>query len=332
MDMEHKRNNWIPAVLLGWLLPMLLVNLAGSYMGLYAPVPTIPSGPEDGPTETLPRTGIMVCMEDGTAVKMDLEEYVLGVVLGEMPSSFEDEALKAQAVVARTYTLRRQNGPSKHASGAVCTDPSCCQAYRAPANYLASGGTDQMVQRVKNAVMDTAGLVLTYRGELIEATYFASSGGRTEDALAVWGSDLPYLQAVDSPEEAYEDRYMAQVVFTAQEFEKALGLELTGSPGAWVRSVSYTNGGGVDAMDIGGHVFSGTELRRLLGLRSTAFVIRAEGDRITVVTRGHGHRVGMSQYGAQAMALEGKTFREILAHYYAGTELEECVDIVGNLG
>ena len=321
--MKQKGRELALALVFGLLLPMLMVHGAGNLAGVYVPpAPTDPTG-TTGPAGA-PKVRVRMGEE---TVTMDLEEYLVGVVLGEMPASFEPEALKAQAVVARTYTLRRHTTAPKHPEGGVCTDPACCQAWRDPAE-CDSGN----LEKVRRAVQDTAGLVLTYEGSLIEATYFASSGGRTEDAVAVWGSDLPYLQAVDSPEEAYADRYMATVTMTAAEFSDALGLTLSGSPGSWVRSVSYTNGGGVETMDIGGHVFRGTELRSLLGLRSTAFVISASADRITVTTRGHGHRVGMSQYGAQAMALAGSTFDEILAHYYPGTILEESIDIVGLLG
>ena len=167
---------------------------------------------------------------------------------------------------------------------------------------------------------------MTYEGKLVEATYFSCSGGTTEDAVAVWGTDVPYLQSVASPGEENATYYTDSVTFTAQEFASRLGVNLTGKPASWVCDVTHTVGGGVDTMKIGGLTFKGTELRKLLGLRSTAFTITAMEDTITVQTRGYGHRVGMSQYGADAMAALGSTYDEILTHYYQGTELTNWFD------
>ena len=264
----------------------------------------------------------------GDAVEQqELEEYLVGVVLAEMPASFEEEALKAQAVVARTYTLRANRTGGKHGDGSICTDYACCQAYIDPEVYYRQGGTGENVDKIRRAVMATAGQVLTYGGELIEATYFSCSGGTTEDAVAVWGNDYPYLQSVDSPGEEHAAHYTDTVTFTPAEFAAAVDPALSGSPKNWFRAVTYTDGGGVDTMVIGGKTYKGTELRQKLGLRSTAFTVSA-GDNITVTTRGYGHRVGMSQYGADAMAMSGKGYEEILTHYYQGTELSSLDTVV----
>ena len=254
---------------------------------------------------------------------MELEEYLVGVVLAEMPASFETEALKAQSVVARTYTIRAREGKSKHDDGDICGDSTCCQGYLAPADY---GGTEEALDKVRHAVASTAGQVLTYQGNLVEATYFSCSGGSTEDAVAVWGTDVPYLQSVSSPGEENATYYTDSVSFTDAEFASRLGLNLTGDPASWLGDVAHTDGGGVDTMMIDGISFKGTELRKLLGLRSTAFTMTASEGTITVSTRGYGHRVGMSQYGADAMAALGSTYGEILAHYYQGTELTKWFD------
>jgi len=174
---------------------------------------------------------------------------------------------------------------------------------------------------VKQAVLDTAGQVLLYGDEPIEATYFSCSGGMTEDAQAVWGSDIPYLQSVESPGEEYAVHYTDTVIFNSEEFCEKLGISPGGYPGSWIGSISYTNGGGVDTVEIGGKDFTGTQVRKLLGLRSTAFVITAAGERITVTTKGFGHRVGMSQYGADAMAVQGADHETILLYYYQGAVL-----------
>ena len=252
---------------------------------------------------------------------MELDEYLTGVVLAEMPVSFELEAQKAQAVVARTYTMRACRRGGKHDGAAVCTDSTCCQSYISPADYLAAGGTQAGVDRVRGAVEATAGQVLTYDGELIEATYFSCSGGSTEDAAAVWGAAYPYLKAVDSPGEENAAHYSDTEVFTAARFEAALGRDLPGEPTTWFGVTTYTTGGGVASMEIGGQTYQGTTLRSLLGLRSTAFTVEADRICVTITTKGFGHRVGMSQYGADAMAVLGSTYPEILAHYYQGTSL-----------
>ena len=251
----------------------------------------------------------------------ELDAYLVGVVLAEMPASFEPEALKAQAVVARTYTRRAAVTGGKHGDGTVCTQASCCQAYISESDYLARGGTEEDVEKVRSAVRETAGQVLTYEGELIEATYFSCSGGQTEDAVAVWGTDYPYLRSVESPGEESAAHYTDTVTFSAEEFQQCLGANLTGTPESWFGDVTYTAGGGVDTMVIGTQTYRGTELRTRLGLRSTVFTVETEGDSVSIRTKGYGHRVGMSQYGADAMAASGSSYEEILAHYYQGTQL-----------
>lgn len=274
--------------------------------------------------ETLPTPVALtakVRWETGETEKVDMDAYLLGVVLAEMPVSFEMEALKAQAVVARTYTRKAYVTDGKHGDGSVCTDPGCCQAYISEEAYLAQGGTREGVDKVRFAIGATTGYVLTYGEELIEATYFSCSGGSTEDAAAVWGTDYPYLQAVASPGEEDAPHDTDTVTFTPEEFQKALGAIIDGSPRSWIGTVTYTEGGGVATMVIGGETYTGIQLRTLLGLRSTAFTVLTEEEEITITTRGYGHRVGMSQYGADAMAVTGSTYQEILAHYYPGAEL-----------
>lgn len=311
------------ALFMGMVLPGMVLQMVSLYRGRETQI-VEETVVETMPPETLPKPvplTAMVRWENGETEKVDMDTYLLGVVLAEMPVSFEMEALKAQAVVARTYTRKAYVTDGKHGDGSVCTDPGCCQAYISQEDYLARGGTQEGVDKVRYAIGATTGYVLTYGEELIEATYFSCSGGSTEDAAAVWGTDYPYLQAVDSPgeEDAPYDTDMA--VFTPEEFQAALGTEISGSPRSWIGTTTYTEGGGVAAMSIGGESYTGTQLRSLLKLRSTAFTILTEDDVITVTTRGYGHRVGMSQYGADAMAVTGSSFQEILAHYYPGTTL-----------
>lgn len=276
------------------------------------------------PAETVPAEKLTMLLKepDGMAAETDLDEYLLSVVLAEMPASFEPEALKAQAVVARTYTLKALQTGGKHGDGSVCRDSTCCQAYISLEDYRAKGGREEDIEKVRTAVLETSGYVLTYEGALIEATYFSCSGGSTEDAVAVWGTDLPYLRATASPGEENATHFTDTVYLSRKQVEDALGVTLSSDHERWVGYATYTAGGGINTMQIGGKEFKGTELRKLLGLRSTAFTMTADPEGVTVVTRGFGHRVGMSQYGADAMAVSGSTYEEILAYYYKGTALE----------
>ncbi len=264
----------------------------------------------------------ILVLTDGQRVVMDVEEYLLGVLLAEMPASFETEALKAQAVASRTFALYCCTQQGNHTPAAVCTEATCCQGYVSPLRYIQQGGTAAQVERLRAVVTETAGQVVCYEDALILASYFSCSGGSTEDAKAVWGQDYPYLKSVESPGEEHAAYHTDQKVFSKEEFETALGITLSGMPGTWFGVFTYTQGGGVKTADICGTSFRGTELRQKLGLRSTALTFAASENSITVYTRGYGHRVGLSQYGADAMALTGSDYRQILKHYYPGTTLE----------
>lgn len=281
--------------------------------------PTVVTEPTRSPQEPQQTTAqlVAVLMPEGQ-VEMNMETYLTGVLLAEMPVDFDTEALKAQAVVSRTYALRRNAVGNKHPQGAVCTESFCCQAYRSVDDFLSKGGTTEMLEKVTQAIVSTQDQVLTYNGALIEATYFSCSGGRTEDALAVWGTDIPYLQAVDSPGEENASHFVDAAEFSVDEFAGLLGVP---PDAVALGAVTHTDGGGVATMIISGKQFSGTEIRQKLGLRSTAFTMYASDGKVYISTRGFGHRVGMSQYGAEAMAVRGSDYQEILYHYYPGTQL-----------
>ena len=297
--------NFMLAIALGVILPWLLL------------LTVEPVGRSEPVTETVPSpqqvVELPVLMEDGSVKLMTMTDYLQGVLMGEMPASFEMEALKAQAVAARTFAAKSMQ-ISKHTNAAVCTLPSCCQGYLTAEQYAQKGGKEQHIKRLRRAVEETDGQVLYYDGALIVAAYFSCSGGRTEDAVAVWGVDVPYLQATDSPGEEDAAHYMDTVSFPVSEFEKLLNVDVEGGIGDY----SYSDGGGVDKIRIGEKWFSGTELRRLLGLRSTAFTVNVSDSVVEITTKGFGHRVGMSQYGANAMAAEGHSYTEILQYYYQG--------------
>lgn len=257
--------------------------------------------------------------------EMDMDLYLTRVLLAEVPADFETEMLKAQSVAARTYAQKAWEIGGKHGDGSVCTKSVCCQGYITEEDYLNQGGTQEGIEKIRNAVTSTSGQVLTYEGELIEATYFSCSGGMTEDAQAVWGSSFPYLQSVESPGEENAVYYTDTVVYTLQQFQNLLGIFLPEETEAWFGEVTRTEGGGVATIEIAGAIFTGTQLRSLLGLRSTNFTISA-GEQITITTKGYGHRVGLSQYGAEAMAVNGSTYEEILSHYYPGTLLTNKIE------
>ena len=259
-------------------------------------------------------------------VQMELEEYIVCVLLGEIPANFETEALKAQAVATRTYTLRRYIDNNKHETAHVCVEASCCQAYLSESKYLSLGHTYTQLEKVKAAVMQTSCQVLTFNGELIEATYFSCAGDKTESAVDVWGVEVPYLVSVESPGEENSKNYQSKVILTVEKFVDRLGLPYIENIQGDDIIVSYTAGGGVEQAIIAGEIFSGQDLRAMLDLPSTVIRIDIVDEIVKITTKGNGHRVGMSQYGAQAMAQNGKSYEEILMHYYSGVKLHELAE------
>ncbi len=272
----------------------------------------------------------VVLRTENGIVTVDEEDYLTAVVLSEMPTSFEPEALAAQAVAARTF-LARQRLAGKHSDCDVCADSACCQAWSDDAALEAKYGAElpQYRDKASAAVAETAGEILTYDGAPIEAVYFSCSGGSTEAAVAVWGTDVPYLQSVESPGEQDALRYESEVCFTESELRTRLTastpeIALSGPASGWFGEPVLTEGGGVETMEIGGTAFSGTALRSLLGLNSTKFTVEVSGESIVFHVHGFGHRVGMSQYGANAMAKLGFDYRAILQYYYRGAKIENA--------
>lgn len=263
------------------------------------------------------QTTLRLLTQSGVQV-IKMEDYLTGVILAELPSVFPAEAVKAQCVAGRTYTMKRMEH-SKHPDADICADSTCCQGYCAPEEYLAGGGSREFVALAQNAARDTAGEILCYDGQLIDAAYFSSAGGSTESAVEVWGADYPYLIAQPSPEEPRIRTYS----FSEAELRQALGLPL--EEPLLPEILSRTMGGGAEQVKIGGQVFSGLSLREKLGLCSTSFAIRQEGDSLVFEASGSGHRVGMSQYGAYTMANEGKNYIQILSYYYPGTKIHNSL-------
>ena len=311
--MEKQSSQLRQSIFMGLLLPVLLIGGVGNL-----------AEKAEMPSFYTKDSAVSVCLTDGTELALDA--YLQRVLLGEMPVSFEKEALKAQAVAARTYTAKAMAG-GKH-GGKLCTDSTCCQAFCDAAAFASF--TPEEREKAADAVRETDALVLTYDGALIEATFFSCSGGRTEDAVAVWGTDYPYLRSVESPGEEAAKYDTDSRLVSKRELETALEITLSDNAASWAGAVQMTSGGGVETIELGGKRFLGVYLRKALGLRSTAFTVTPEGDALRFDTRGYGHRVGLSQYGANAMAADGADFREILRHYYPGTALLNYGEFVEN--
>ena len=232
----------------GWMKDILLSFIMGAVLPaavLHAGIRWVsePELPETVAEVTVQETtqavmeprGLPVLVRNGDAslTEMDMDEYLVGAVLAEMPAVFDPEALKAQSVAARTFALRAYTSGGKHGDNSVCTDPACCQAYIHPEEYITKGGAEEALRKIEKAVKATSGLILTYEGALIEATYFSCSGGRTEDAVAVWGTDLPYLRSVESPGEEGALHYLDKAVFTVAELEQKLGIVFGNDTQTW---------------------------------------------------------------------------------------------------
>lgn len=266
---------------------------------------------------------------DGAPCGMELEEYLVGVVAGEMSAASCPEALKAQAVAARTFAALHMAGRAACKSGCtVCSDPFCCQAYLTDAELKArwADAYPQYIAAIRSAVEQTRGLVAVYGGELINALYHASSGHATESSEAVFANALPYLVSVDSPE-GDSGAVSVQELGADEAAERLVAAfpqsKLKGPlTEADIEVLRLTSSGRADRVRVGETEVGGMELRLALGLKSTAFTVEFPNEgtvRFTCI--GYGHGVGMSQLGANDMAAAGADFRAILAHYYTGTEL-----------
>ncbi|MBR3059944.1 MAG: stage II sporulation protein D [Oscillospiraceae bacterium] len=259
-------------------------------------------------------------------LELSMAEYLPGVVAAEMPAAFPAEALKAQAVAARTDTVWRQLGHSPHPDGACCSDPGCCKAWLSREELKARWGEeyDHWAAAVREAVTATDGQVLLYGGEPIFAAFHACSPGSTEASENVWMEALPYLRSVSSPETADTvPNFTSAVTLSYLELrrtaaEKYPGLQLTGPGETWLTEAQYSESGRLLTVKLGDTALTGTQLRFLLGLRSAAVTWTCGEEEIRFQARGSGHGVGMSQYGARQMALEGADCWTILAHYYPG--------------
>lgn len=300
---------------------------------------------EEVPTsadETLPEPAsgwdkahtVTVCI-DGDVETLDFRTYLIGVMAAEMPASFPVEALKAQAVVARTYTLYKQElygadgMPESHHGAQLCTDSNHCEAWCDVATQAVALWGDSMdfyLEKIAAAVDETDGLILVYQDQPIAAVFHSASAERTESAVDVWGTEVPYLVSVESPGGEDSPKYEGEVRISQKEFAAALlaqvpEADLSVDASYWFRDSHRSEAGGVIDVLVGGARVKGTLIRQIAGLNSINFHVQAEGDDLIFTTLGSGHGVGMSQYGARAMAHDGANYVEILLHYYSGAQL-----------
>ncbi|KAB7671819.1 stage II sporulation protein D [Bacillus sp. B1-b2] len=266
--------------------------------------------------------------------KLDLEEYVVGVVASEMPAKFEMEALKAQALTARTYIVKRivSDKAAELPEGAIVGDSISYQVYNDQEELKKiweNAGYDwqKNMKKIEEAVAETRGQILTFEGNPIDATFFSTSNGYTENSDDVWANSISYLQSVESPWDVDSPKFNGEQTISVKEFEESLGVQLSSSSNI-MENITYTKGKRIDSATINGKELSGTEIREKLKLKSTDFTMDRDGDNIIVKTKGYGHGVGMSQYGANGMAVSGKTYEDIVKYYYKGVEVTASNDLL----
>lgn len=261
-----------------------------------------------------------------------LDEYLYGVVSAEMPASFEKEALKAQAVVARTYTIYKiVNNDGKHKDADICDDSTCCQAWISKEDRLSKWKEEERNSnwsKIVEAVNETQGKIITYEGKPINAFFHSNSGGTTEAPINVWGgSGYPYLQSVSTSGEDAYSQYNSEAEFTKKEFEEKIKKEhsdfkIDYKKEECIKVEEYTEGNRVKSVKIGNLELSGVEVRNIFELKSANFEITIKDDKIKFEVIGYGHGVGMSQTGADSLAKEGKNYEDIIHHFYTGVEIE----------
>lgn len=267
--------------------------------------------------------------------KIPLENYLIGVVASEMPADFKEEALKAQALAARTYIVQQMLAKDHLGlpKGAIVGDTEINQVYKSDEELHKIWKMDYSwkMANIKKAVESTSGQIITYQGKPITASFFSTSNGYTENSEDYWPNTFPYLRSVPSPWDIGTEKYNNSKIFSVTEFENKLGVRI-GKRGSIGKVVARTAGKRVAKVSIGGKMMTGRDVREKLDLDSTDFSWVRKGDSIIVTTRGYGHGVGMSQYGANGMAQEGKNYEEIVKYYYKGVEISSEGTVLATAG
>jgi len=266
----------------------------------------------------------------GEVEELDLDTYLLGVVSSEMPASFEQEALNAQSIVARTYTIYKIANGSKHENADICDDSSCCQAWISKEERFEKWNVEERENnwsKIETAVNNTKGKIVTYEGKPINAFFHSNSGGTTDTASNVWGgTNYPYLQVVETSGEDAYSQYASEVSVSKEEFiskikEYHSDFEIDFNSDNQIEILEFTDGDRIKIIKIGNLNLSGVEVRTIFGLKSARFEVTMEENNIKFTVIGYGHGVGMSQTGADSMAKQGKNHEEIIKHYYTGVEI-----------
>jgi stage II sporulation protein D len=263
--------------------------------------------------------------------ELNIDEYLYGVVSSEMPANFELEALKAQAVVARTYTIYQIiHNSSKHENADICDNYSCCQAWISKEERFSKWNSEEAESnwnKIVQAVNETKGKIVTYNKQPINAFFHANSGGVTESSLNIWsGIDYPYLKSVETSGEEGYTQYASEVILNMQELLEKIqtqyeDCEIDFDKQDSIKILEYTSSGRVKTIKFGNKEIAGTEARTLLGLKSTNFEIARDGENIIFSVTGYGHGVGMSQTGADSLAKQGLKYEEIIKHFYTNVEI-----------
>lgn len=262
--------------------------------------------------------------------EVNLDEYIACVVSAEMPVTYDIEALKAQAIVARTYTIYKITTSKKHDNADICDQSICCQAWISKEDRLKKWKEEDRTKnwnKILQSVNDTAGKIITYKGKPINAFFHANSGGKTEVPFYVWGgTGYPYLQVVETAGEDAYSQYSSEAKFTKKEFIENVKKEhedfkIDFKEKDCIKITKRDESDRVVTVKIGNLNLSGVETRTLLGLRSANFTVEIQEDNILFKVTGYGHGVGMSQTGADALAKQGKKYEEIIKHFYVGVEI-----------
>ncbi len=262
---------------------------------------------------------------------MYVEQYIKEVTAAEMPAYFELEALKAQAVAARTYLTNRvrvykkTQPPAEHNGAMICTDSTHCKAWISEEKKKEQWGEDYKKnwEKISNAVDSTKDLIITYNSQPISAVFHSTSSGTTENAKDVWGGDVGYLVSVKSEGDLKSPKFNSEAEFSLEEFKKIAQEKIEGInwENGLIDNITRSDAGGIKTLSVGGVSVKGTDFRFMYGLRSTNIEIEVLENSIKMYVKGYGHGVGMSQYGANYLAQEGKTYEEILKTYYSGVEI-----------
>ena len=259
--------------------------------------------------------------ETGEIKKIDAREYITGVVAAEMPALYEEEALKAQAVAAYTFSCYRRDTSDEDYD--ISTDPATCQAYLTNAQLKEKWGEnyDTYYNKILSCVKAVEGKMVSYKGKTALTVYHAISPGKTNSCADVWEKEIPYLKSVESLGDKLNRDYISTLTLSASELSAKLGVTADNLSG-----IKKCDTGLIKSVTIGGKTFSGSQIQKALSLRSAAFEASKSGESFTFTVYGYGHGVGMSQSGADYMAKQGSSYKEILAHYYSGTKIQNRAD------